>query len=34
MNNYNSSGIILSDFMSAYRKGHSTNHALIRLIEN
>ena len=25
---------ILSDFISAYRKGHSTNHVLIRLIEN
>ena len=23
-----------SDFMSAYRKGYSTNHALMRLIEN
>ena len=24
----------LSDFISAYRKGYSTNHVLIRLIEN
>ena len=24
----------LSDFMSAYRKGYSANHVLIRLIEN
>ena len=24
----------LSDFSSAYRKGYSTNHVLIRLIEN
>ena len=24
----------LSDFISAYRKGHSTNHILLRLVEN
>ena len=24
----------LSDFISAYRKGYSTNHVLLRLIEN
>ena len=24
----------LFDFISAYRKGHSTNHVILRLIEN
>ena len=29
-----SSDELLSDFISAYRKGYSANHVLIRLLEN